>query len=478
MDIPLALRAADYNSSQSKGQLVNMIAETNKAADYITVKRVEGLESFTTTPGNLPCRSNLHRNGDYIYFVSGAVFYRFNPDAVSPTPVSLGTIGGSGRATVVSNSVPGDNQILVLNGTGAGYIYQTATLTQITDVDFYPTTSVAILNERFWFPRDGTNEYFCSDIADGFSYDPLAFATAEWKPDNARITVSKKSALWVLGSSTAEYNQSFDDIIFPLRPVRGASLDVGILANNSFAELDDYFCFLGDNSNIYLIAGTEAKIISDLEFDIKIRGDGTLQNPGFTADQIADCIGFFIDTPQHKVYYLSFPTANYTWGYDLVTGLTHTRQSANSTAWRGVYAITDQNNIYMGDNIDGTIWLLKAAAKSEGDGLLSATMRTPSVRFPVDCTLPIITVGMEVGVGESPGSDPQMIVRVSKNGGKTWKVHSHQYIGGWGEYNKRVIMRNFGRVVRYDDFQLEFVVTDAVRVQFYDIVAGEELDGY
>lgn len=474
MQMPLAVRSGDYNSIKGRGHLVNMIAEINKAQDYLAVKRTEGLRLFQQSPNNAPIRSNFHLNGGWRYYVAGDTLYRF---ANSETPESVGIVGGTGRATIVSNSVPGNNQVLILNGSGDGYIFDNAGLQQITDPDFYPSTSVTVLNERFWFIRDGTNEFFCSDVANGLAYNPLSFGTAEWKPDDTRIIVSKKSSLWVIGAETMEYYQSYDDFLFPVRAVRGASYDIGIQANNSFAELDDYFAFLADNSNVMLVIGTEMRVISDLEFDIRLRGDGTAQNPGFTQEDIQACVGFFLDTPQHKVYCLTFPTVGYTWCYDLVTNLPHDRASVSGLAWRGLYSLTYQNQVLVGDRLDGTIWLSDPAAKDEGSEVLISVMRTPTVSFPVDTFIPVIQVDMEVGVAESPDHEPLMIVSCSKDGGKTWRVHSHISLGGWGQLSRRIVLRRFGRVVRHNDFQLEFRVSEAVQVQFYSIELTEELDG-
>jgi hypothetical protein len=411
MQIPMALKAGDYNSIKDRGQLINLIAETNRAQDYIAVRRTEGLTLYDTSPNDEPMRCVPYENGGYIYYVAGENLYRFLPPSGDATVV--GAVGGAGQAVISSNSVPGANQLIILNG----YIYESGSLSQITDPDFYDSTSVTILNERFWLTRDGTNEFFASDVADGSAYNPLSFATAEWKPDNVRRIVSKKSALWIVGSSTSEYWQSVDDSILPVRAVRGASLDIGILADGSFAELDDYFAFLADNSNIALITGTELTYISDL---------------------------------------------------------TLTRSSMGGLAWRGLYAITYQNNVYMGDLTDGSIWIFDPDAKTEGDNIQPVTMITPSISFKKDAYISCINVEMEVGVAETPSANPLMIVYNSKDGGKNWILHSHVPLGGWGEYRKRVPIRNFGRLVRFKDFKLKFVITDPVRVQFYDIDTGDD----
>lgn len=469
MEIPLAIKSGDYNSVKGTQKLVNMLVETDKSRDFVAVRRAEGLELSVTTPNGEPMRSNIHKNGDYKYFVAGDELYRWD----STTPTDLGEVGGSGRAQILSNSVPGNNQILILNGGGDGYIYDNSGLNQIVDSDFYSTTSATILNERFWFSRDGTNEFFASDQSDGTSYNPLSFGTAEWKPDEVVIVVSKQSALWVLGKSTMEYWQSYDDSILPVRAVRGASKDIGILAKTSFAELDEYFAFLADDSNVVLVSGTEVTQISDLDFQIKIRGDGTSQNPGFTAAEIDDCVGFFVDTPQHKIYYLNFPSAGFTWAYDLSTGLTFTRQSLDGTGWRGIYSLTDENKVYVGDRLDGSVWLYSPDAKGEGDELLPAVMQTPSISFKKDAFINSVTVEMEVAVAEDT-TEPEMIVSNTKDGGKTWITHSHIPLGKQGKYQTRVVIRNFGKLVRNKDFSLNFRVTDAVRVQFYSIEADIE----
>lgn len=472
MQIPLGVQSGEYNSIKEKGQLINLIAETNRKGDFLSVKRLDGLTANDTSLSD-PIRSNLHKNSGFIYFVSGTVLYRFT--TTSSTPVSLGTVGGSGVATIVSNAVPGDNQVMILNGSGSGYIYDSGGLNLIIDADFFSTTSVAVLNERFWCTRDGRNELFASDVGDGTAWDSLSFIAAEYKPDPVVINVSKRSSMWSIGTESMEYFQSISDNLVPIRPVKGLGNDVGILAKSSFAELDDYFAFLADDSTISLVKGTEIVTISDLEFELRIRGDGTTANPGFTAAEIASCRGFFVDTPHHKMYWLSFPDVNYTWGYDVNTGLSTTRQSSNGEAWRACYSITASNTIYMGDRLDGSIWKLDPNAKDENGSILKATMRPPSISFNTDVFIPVINIDMEVGVAESPSTtDPLMLVKYSKDGGRTFVNHSPISLGNWGEHAKRVVLRNFGRLVRHKDFILEFSVTDAIRVQFYSIDAQIE----
>jgi len=216
MKLPLGGISANYDSKKSRAELVNMIAEGNKDGSYKCVRKCDGLTDLADFDDG-PVRSIPLVNSGYAYVVSGASLYRVNASWVAE---DLGVVGGSGRAKVLANSVPGDNQILILNGSGVGYIYTNADgLVQITDPDFFSSSSATTLDERFWLARDGTNEVFGSDLSDGTAYNPLTFGSADESPDNVVSVIQKKSALWVLGSNKIEYFQRFDDATFPLRAV-------------------------------------------------------------------------------------------------------------------------------------------------------------------------------------------------------------------------------------------------------------------
>lgn len=461
MELPIGLSARDFNSKNSREALINMLAETDNSGNFIYAKRASGLTAFAslTTAG---VRSNIHYNSGYFYVVAGSVLFRFDD---AGTVTNLGTVGGSGRAHIVSNGKPGGNQVCITNGSGQAYIYVTS-LTQITDSDFRPSSSVAVLNERFWFAEDGTNTIFCSEISDGLSYDPLSFGAAEWKPDNVVVVVAKKSALWALGERTLEYFQTSDSTTFPIRAVRGASYERGILARSSFAETSEYFAFFADDSTVQLVRDTEMIEISDLELELKIRGDGTPMNPGFAKESLTGALGFFSEGPTHTSYYLTFPNENYTWVYDIETGLSHTRKSGE-LAFRGAGSATRDNVIYMGDRLTTDIWKLDPDATLEGTETLKATMRCPAISFDRDVTIPLIVVDMEVGQTESATDEPVVTVRYSKNGGASWVNHSDVSVGKSGQRQKKVKLRSFGRVAAYDDFVLELSMSEQNRFQIY-----------
>ncbi len=461
MKIPLGGKEQDYDSKKSRERLINMIAEVNRDGTYLSVKRLEGLTSYVTFSLG-PIRSNLLVNAGFIYVVSGSTLFRVNTSLV---PETLGVVGGSNRCQILANSIPGDSQILTLNGDGLGFVYSNfGGFVQITDLDFLPTVSGTILDERFWFARTDTNEFFGSDIGTGLAYDPLTFASAEESPDLVRAVIAKKSALWPIGTDTLENWQTFDNDTLPLRRVKGATKERGISAISSLAEIGNSFAWLADDGTVRLMTDTTMTTISDLELELKIRGNGTNSFPGFTKTD--DAIGFFIDGPIHKRYYLVFPSEGYVWGYDLKTKATHSRESEGLDVWRVNSATLFDNKIIVGDSIDGKLWILDPDAKDEDGSIMRATIQAPTISFPHDVSIPLIEIDMEVGTTTDVNADPKMIVSYTKDG-ETYTVHSVVSLGKIGERRTRVPLRMFGRVVRFKDFGIKLEITDAERFQIY-----------
>jgi len=452
---------ADYDSIKSRAEIVNLYAEGDKTG-YKTVRKCEGLTEFAT--GMLaPVRSKPLVNSGFLYVVSGSTLYRVNESGVVET---LGVVGGSGRAKLKANSVPGDNQILILNGSGAGFIYTNAAgVVAISDADFFNSSSVTVLDERFWLARDGTNEFFGSDQSDGTSYDPLTFGSADESPDDVVAVVQKKSALWVIGNEKTEYFQRFNDTTFPLRAVKGGTKEYGTLNVDTVSEVKDYWAFLANDRTVRLINGTQLVELSDLNFQLKIKGNGTATMPGFTT--VSDAYGFFVDGPVHSIYYLTFPTEGYTIGFDLKTQMTHRRESEGLGYWRVNGAAKFGTKIICGDAIDGTLWELDTSNRTEDGSSIRTKLVTPSISFPHNITISDIELDMEVAQTDDPTADPKVMIYYTKDGGNTWINKGHISVGKYGNHAFRAPLRNFGRLVRNKEFALRLETTDDIGVQYY-----------
>ena len=461
--IPLGGRARNYDSDKSRESLQNLIFEVNRDGSFSSIRRTEGLTLLVSLDN--PVRSNIHIYSGKMYVVSGTSFLSIDS---TYTVTNLGSVGGSGRAKILINAKGSGPQMLILNGSGDGYIYTVAGgLAIISDTDWQASSHGAILNERFWLVKDGTNQFFASNISDGTAYNPLSIATAEESPDNVIAIAAKKSSLWIIGEKTTEFWQTFDDVLLPVRRVKYATKERGILAPESYADVGEYVAFLADDCTVRLIKDTTFERISDLELELRIKGNGTAAFPGFTHPETA--FGFFSDGPVHKVYYLTFPDDGYTWGYDITTGLTHTRDSDDTGTWRICCVHKFNNDFVGGDWKDGKIWKLDPAAFDEGGNKIRTIITTPPVEGgEVDITIPTIEIEMEVGQ-TTDGSMPQMIVYYTKDGGNTWVNKGPISLGKAGEFSKRVVLRQFGRLVRHKEFALRLEITDAAPTRFYSM---------
>jgi hypothetical protein len=271
--------------------------------------------------------------------------------------------------------------------------------------------------------------------------------------------------LWIIGEGTAEFWQTYSDTILPVRKVRSSTIERGIKAKASLAEVGDRFAFLADDLTVRLVSGNEFTEISDLEFNLKVRGNGTATSPGFSIT--SDAIGFFVDSPTHKFYYITFPSEGWTWGFDLANGLTHTRKSEDHGFWRANYAAKFADRIIIGDRLSSTVWTLDPNSKTEGSEILRAVVTTPSISYSNDITIPLIELDVEVGQIDDPNIDPKIMVEYTKDGGYNWKNAKDVSLGKRGNYKKRVPLRKFGRIVRYKDFALRLTVTAGVKVQYF-----------
>lgn len=452
---------ANYDSVKSRAEVVNLYPEGDKSG-YKTLRKCEGLTLFATLPLG-PVRSEPFVNSGFVYVVSGSTLYRVDENGAVET---LGVVNGSGRAKIAANSVPGDNQILILNGSGVGYTYTNAAgVVAISDADFFNSSSVTVLDERFWLARDGSNEFFGSDQSDGTSYNPLTFGSADESPDDVVAVIQKKSALWVVGNEKTEYFQRFDDTTFPLRAVKGGTKEYGTLNVDTVAEVNDFWAMLADDRTVRIMNGTQLTELSDLDFQLKIKGNGTATLPGF--DVVSDAYGFFVDGPVHSIYYLTFPTEGYTIGFDIKTGLSHRRESEGLGYWRANGAAKFGSKIICGDAVDGALWELDISNRTENDDLIRTKLITPSISFPHNVTISDIELDMEVAQTDDPTADPQIMVYYTKDGGNTWIQKGNISVGKYGNHGFRAPLRNFGRLVRNKEFALRLETTDDIGVQYY-----------
>lgn len=432
MKIPFATNSYKSPSLPISAQrVVNMYAEREPpdAKTDVAVFGHPGIVEFATC-GVGPVRG-AHKMGGIAYFVSGTRLY-----SVSATGVSLdlgGSVTGTGPVSMDDNGT----QLVITNGVN-GYIYSVlGGFALITDTDFNDSETVQFFDQRFYFDWKDTNKFFGSDLLDGTSYSALMFASAETRPDNVKAVVLNKQILLVLGDNTIEPWQNVGSANFPLERVPGVVIERGLAAPRATAKDDNSVFFLGDDRRFYRLDGLTPVGISTPAIDAEWQGYSI----------VSDAYCFSYPWNGHKFVIVHFVAANKTWAYDIATGYWHERESWDINGrslgrWRANCHLTCYDKELIGDAYSGKVGYLSATTYTEFGTTTQGLVTSPPIHSDRKrLFIPRLEMDIEAGVGitTGQGSNPQWMLRISRDGGRTYGTRQiWKSAGAAGAYRTRL----------------------------------------
>lgn len=443
-----------------------IVPEGGKESAFLS--RTPGLRLLATI-GTGPIRGMWVFGGN-AYVVSGLSLYKL--DALY-NAVLLGNVGGSGSVSMSDNGT----QLFVACNPDA-YVYDSSdnTLTQLV-TNFPGAVTVGYLDGYFVFNQPNSQKIWITGLFEGTTIDALDFASAEGSPDNIVGIIVDHREVWVFGNTSVEvwYNAGTAD--FPLERIQGAFNEIGCAAAYSIAKLDNGLFWLGADARgrgiVYRSNGYTGQRISThaIEWHIQRYGD------------ISDAIGYTYQQDGHSFYVLVFPSANATWVYDVSTSAWHERaawDTANGVFMRhrGNCQSSFNNEILIGDYQNGNIYAFDLSVYAD-NGSIQRWLRSWRALPPGQNNLNrkahhALQLDCESGVGLSSGqgSDPQVMLRWSDDGGNTWSNEHWNSMGRIGEYDRRVFWRRLGMTTKLRDRVYEISGTDPVKI----IIMGAELD--
>jgi hypothetical protein len=442
-----------------------IVPEAGKEPAFL--QRAPGLRKLATI-GNGSIRG-LWEFGGFMYVVSGNQLYKVDS---SYTATLLGTVAGT--SGVVSMADNGTQLFIACNG--PSYIYNATTnvFQQITDGDFPGAVTVGYLDGYFVFNEPNSQRIWVTSLLNGTDVDPLDFASAEGSPDGVVGIIVSHRELWVLGTNSVEVWYNAANQGFPLERIQGAFNELGCAAPYSIAKMDNGVFWLGKDARgqgiVYRANGYTGTRISTHAVEWHIQQYGNL----------SDTIGYTYQQDGHSFYVLVFPSADTTWVYDVATGAWHERAGfANGafTRHRGNCQVFFNDEVTIGDYQNGNIyafdldvyaddtniqkWLRSWRALPTGQNNLK---RSAQHSLQLDCE-----TGVGLNLGQ--GSDPQVMLRWSDDGGHTWSSEHWISIGKIGEYYRRAIWRRLGMTMKIRDRVYEVSMTDPVKIA----IMGAEL---
>jgi len=252
-----------------------------------------------------------------------------------------------------------------------------------------------------------------------------------------------------------------------LQRIQGAFNEIGCAAPYSVAKLDNGLFWLGSDARgrgiVYRANGYTGQRISThaIEWQIQEYGD------------ISDAIGYTYQQDGHAFYVLIFPSAQTTWVYDVATQAWHERAGWDNGLFvrhRSNCQVVYNDEIVVGDFENGNIyafdlnvysdngdiqkWLRSWRALPTGQNDLK---RSSQHALQIDCET-------GVGINNGQGSNPQIVLRWSDDGGHTWSNEHWTSMGKVGEYFRRAIYRRLGMTLKLRDRVYEVSGTDPVKI--------------
>lgn len=386
--------------------------------------------TIATEVGTGPFRGGWNFNG-VAYYVSGTDLW-----SVSSTDVATRVASGISGLNPVSMSDNG-MQLCIVNGQ-QGYIYTVADgLTQITSPAFYPAATVTFMDGYFIFDRLGTNEWFLSALYDGLTYNGLDFASAEGQPGFVRATKQNLQLLFIFCSGHIELWYDAGTADFPFQRYAGGIINYGTESPYAIVEQDGALFFLGADHVVYRLQANVPIRVSTHPIEHEIQD----------APVITDAFFMTWTIEGHKMVSLTLPTARTTMCYDISTGKWHHRNSVDSNfvplgAWRMSTVLAIYDDVFIGDSLSGSLGRMDWSVYTEFGNPMVGVVQTANQqkdRLRTYCSRFELDVEAGVGTVRGQGSDPQILLQRSVDGGQTFGLQqAPRSIGKMGEYTRRV----------------------------------------
>lgn len=414
--------------------------ETFQSALYPT----PGCESFATFDES-PVRGMLEHNGR-CFVVVGQTFYELSSDG---TKTSRGTVARDNDPATLNANDMGD-EIFITSG-GVGYIFTLSTNVFATVLGSGANQG-AFLDGFFLSLNTTTSTFRLSDLNDGTTWDATQYAQRTAGADPWQAVVVTHRDIWLFGKQSSEVWYNAGTSPFPFSAIPGAFLEQGIAAPYSAKRVGNTIIWLGSSDEgsgvVWMANGYTPQRVSTHAVEYAIQG---YVRAGIS---ITDAVAWTYQEDGHSFYGLNFPSAKATWVFDAATQLWHERgtwdiNDVEYKAWRPQYHVYAFNKHLVGDRALGTVYEMSIEKFTDaGGGPIRRLRSTPHVAANEDWMFyNSLQVEVESGLGLSTGqgSDPQVMMRWSDDGGETWGGEHWSSAGKIGNYGKRTIWRRLGR---------------------------------
>lgn len=405
-----------------------------------------GFQLFATAPQTAQ-RGMLEQNGR-AFFVSGPGLYELEADG---TVTLRGTMAQDSNPAQLCTNGTGGDQLGVTSG-GLFYCLDLVSnvFAPVDDGGGDPVTGAFCgFVDGYAVVLDvNTSTLKWSALEDMTTFDAADAAQRNTAGDRWRSMLVTHREVWLFGGQRTDVwaTQGNPDQAF--EPIQGVFIEMGVAAGFSTATVDNTPVWLGQNeTGTGMVwrgtSGYSPTRISDHGVEFAISQYTTT----------SDAVAWTYQDQGHAFYVLNFPTEGKTWVWDAATETWHERGAWSSPdmaylAYRAQYHMFAFGKHLVGDRATGGIYEMNINFFTDiGGGPVRWVRRTPYLIDDLKwVTFPLFQVDIEVGLGTNSGQgvNPQVMLRWSNDGAKTWSHERTATIGRKGAYQTRVQFQALG----------------------------------
>lgn len=345
-----------------------------------------------------------------------------------------------------------DNGTRLVVATGARpYISlndNTPTVTPITDADISAPHTVTNINGQFVLDDSEGASFKTTQVAAALSatdfVDAADVAGADSYGDNILRAVTLNQAVYFFctGSREAWWNSGIGDPPFDL--IQGSVRREGLAGRWAVTWDKDAMFFLDATRTPRMLRG----------FDSVPIGNPPLGKEFASYASVSDCEAVVYTLDDQRFLQLNFPSADRTWcwhepsnsWFQLSSGINLTRHALTSYAYcydKHIVACGTSQKLYELDFDTYTDHGNAVRRVRRTANIHSGLYGTPGQELIFDRVEFDVETG--VGLATGQGSDPQLMVRFSDDGGRTWSAEQWHPMGVAGDYLRRVVLTQQGR---------------------------------
>lgn len=432
----------ESNVAASSEELVNIYPEQapGDARTRINLRSVPGEVPFADIGQPLVRAASVANS--LFWTVAAGNLYQVASDG---TITNRGAVGNSNETTISGN---GANVCVVANGVYK--VWDGASLTTPAAGAFSSFGSVTFSDYDTILTELNGRRFQWSDTADPTTLNALNFATAEARDGNILRAEVDQAQLFLFTAECIEVWRN-TGVAGSSRYRRLTVIDQGrglkgyhLLASDAFGIF-----FVGNDGVAYILSGSGIMPVSTPAVQSDIT-DGELTS------------AYYYEDRGHKFLVLRFSDRP-AWVYDMTTQLWHRRQSGVTRAAWGVQRMAKAYGNWIGVDDFGAV-VQMARVNADRDLPLSRIMRGKPI-YMDGRKFSVAEFEALCSVGESDiGRDAEIMLRWSRNGGKTWVGARTGSLGSLGDYDRTVIFNALGRG---ESFTPELSCTDVTDVVFY-----------